>query len=321
MKPLTIGLLGASGIAQRSVIDPAHRRDDVRVTAVAGRKDPSAYAAEHKIPTAYTGYDALLSDDSIDLVYVALPPSEHARWTIAALEAGKDVLCEKPITMNAAEAIAVRDAAERTGHRVIEAFHDYYHPLQGWLREFVESGQLGTITEVTAEFNATNTFDPASLRHDPALGGGALMDLGCYPVHWVRSLFGEPTSTVATAELNPLGADRSTEATLTFAGGITCHLRTNAGEDATFQSFIHITGSAGTVHVENMVFPSAGHSIEIDRQGLSFVSTVAGDTTYDHQLSAVIDSLRAGTTLPTEGGDYVNNMKVIDGIYTAAGVR
>ena len=321
MKSFAIGLIGASDIATRAVIAPAQRREDVTLVAVAARKDPSSYAAKHGIATAYTGYDALLADSSIDLVYIGLPPSEHARWTIAALEAGKDVLCEKPITMNAAEAAEVRDAALRTGHRVIEAFHDYYHPLQAWMREFVGSGRLGTISAVTAVFNGANAYAPAALRHNPALGGGAVMDMGCYPVHWLRSLFGEPVSFAADAVLNPLGTDRSTDATLTFDNGITANITTSSADDVVSESSIHITGSLGTLKITNMVFPSRGHSIEVVLDGVSFITTVAGEETYDHQLAAVIEALQSGTELPTEGNDYVNNMRAIDGIYEAAGIR
>src|SRR5438552_11558978 len=119
----TIGVLGAAGIAVNAMILPVRRRDDVRIGAVASRSAAKAYAERHGIERAYDTYEELLADPGVDLVYNALPPSMHAAWTIAALRAGKDVLCEKPFTMTAAEATRVVDAAEETGRRVVEAFH------------------------------------------------------------------------------------------------------------------------------------------------------------------------------------------------------
>lgn len=125
---LRIGILGTAGIAPAAVIGPARRRTDV--VAVASRREESArqYAESNGIERFYGDYSALLSDPGVDLVYNALPPSEHATWSIAALQAGKHVLCEKPFAMNAGEAAQMLEAAQSSGHRLIEAFHDRYHP-------------------------------------------------------------------------------------------------------------------------------------------------------------------------------------------------
>jgi predicted dehydrogenase len=315
-----IGLLGAAGIAGAAVLLPVRRRDDVVVEAVASLSASQAYASEHGIPRAYSAYEELLADPSIDLVYNALPPSLHASWTIAALEAGKDVLCEKPFTMNAASARQVIAAASSTGRRVIEAFHDHYHPLSEWIRSTVASGSLGQILRASAVFNGSNPYIEGTLRHEPSLGGGALMDLGCYPVHWLRSLFpGSPTVTSAAADLNPSGADITMKASLTFPGEVSATVECSMVEGVTLQSSLVLTGSSGTLTVDNIVFPSAGHSIRLERDGVPYVTTVAGRTTYDHQLEAVLDALRTGSPLPTEGQDSIDNMATIDAIYEAAG--
>lgn len=316
-----IGLLGASGIAPQALIAPSRRRDDVTLAAVASRSDASEYAQRHGIDHVYASYQALIEDAEIDLVYIALPPSEHARWSIAAVEAGKDVLCEKPLAMNAAEASEVVAAATRCGHRVIEAFHDYYHPLFTWIQEFVSSGELGVPLTVTAEFAGTNVYDPTSIRHAPELGGGALMDMGCYPVHWVRTLFGEPTITGATAQLNPLGADFSMDAQMDFDRDVRGVVRASMLPGLALEASLHVVGSESTLHVDNVVFPSRGHSIVVERNGLEYISTVAGQETYDHQLAAVLHGLQTGQPLATEGQDSVNNMRVIDDIYRVAGIR
>jgi predicted dehydrogenase len=318
---LTIGILGAAGIAPGAVIRPARRRDDTVIGAVASRSAESArtYAQVHGIPSSYGSYEELLADPSIDLVYVALPPSEHARWTIAALEAGKDVLCEKPIAMNAAEAAAMVAAAERTGHRLIEAFHDRYHPLSRHIDEVVASGRLGAIRNLRADFLVSIPFDPASIRHVPELGGGALMDLGCYPVHWIRALTGEePTVVSATGTPNPLGVDMIIEAHLVFPSGITATVTASMAAETNSNSLV-IEGELGTLEIDNPVFPSAGHSIIETVDGIDRISTVAGLVTYDHQLETVVRALASGEPTLTEGADIIGNATVIDAIYAAAG--
>ncbi len=320
--PLSIGILGAAGIAPAAVIRPARRRDDgTAVVAVASRRGaPEAYAHEHGIARAHGSYEALLADPAVDLVYNALPPSDHAEWTIAALEAGLDVLCEKPFTMDAAQAEQVAAAAERTGRRVIEAFHDFYHPLQAEIRAVVQGGRLGRVHRATARFDAANPYAPDSLRHVPELGGGALMDLGCYPVHWLRTVLGEPEVVSATFAPNPLGVDLSIDAELAFASGATASLGASMADDVTLRADLVVEGDGGRLTATNLVFPSAGHSLVLEGGGVDRAWTVAGRTTYDHQLDAVVEGLASGAPLPTEGEDSIRTMRVIDAVYAAAGV-
>lgn len=321
---LRIGILGAAGIAPAAIIRPAARRSDVKVVAVASRREERArqFAERHGIDRSYGDYPQMLADTGVDLVYNALPPSEHAKWSIAALEAGKHVLCEKPFAMNAEEAARMIEAAHSTGCRLIEAFHDRYHPLSIELDAVRASGALGGITMLRADFSASNPFNPASLRHDPQLGGGSLMDLGCYPVHWVRAFMGEePTVLGASASLNPLGADLSIRADLQFPSGAQALVTSAMVEQAQhLNSSLEVTGTGGQLRVNNMVFPSRGHSITLTTEGLERTWTVRGLETYDHQLEAVVDALQTGRELPTEGSDCLANMKIIDAIYQAAGV-
>lgn len=321
-RPLRIGILGAAGIAPAAIIRPARRRDDVVIAAVASRSADAAteYAALNGIKTAYGSYAELFADPSIDLVYNALPPSGHAPMTIAALEAGKHVLCEKPFALNAGEARRMREVADSTDRRLIEAFHDRYHPLSLEIDAIVASGIIGDVVSLMADFSVSNPFDPLSIRHDPAVGGGALMDLGCYPVHWVRALTGEePRVISATATVNPLGADLSLDAALVFPSGITAQVTTSMIEGTPLNSSLDIVGTRGTVHVENMVFPSRGHSITTVIDSLATTLTVRGGDTYDHQLAAIVEGLNSEKSLVTEGEDSVNNMMLIDAIYAAAG--
>jgi predicted dehydrogenase len=204
---------------------------------------------------------------------------------------------------------------------VIEAFHDHYHPLAARVREIVAGGALGTIHSARAVFNGATPYDPASIRHDPAVGGGALMDLGCYPLHWLRTLFGEPEVRGAAATRNPLGADVTIVAELAFASGVSAVLAASMEPDVGLESSLVVEGDRGRLEVQNLVFPSAGHSIRLEIDGVPRASTVAGDETYDHQLDAVVRGLASGTPLPTEGADSVATMRAIDAIYAAAGVR
>lgn len=317
---LKIGILGAAAIAPAAIIDPVRRRSDVEVTAVASRgiERARAFAAQHDIPTAYGSYEELLADPAIDLVYVALPPSAHAEWSIAALHAGKDVLCEKPFALNGAEARLMVDAAAATGRRLVEAFHDHYHPLAA--RTKVLAGTLGRLTSVEGVFTFRNPFEPGALRHEPALGGGAMMDLGVYPLHQIRHLLDEePVRTVAVARLNPAGADESIEAELTFPSGVTGLLRASMSADV--ENWIRVVGERGELRVNGVVFPSKGHSISYTLDGIERTETVAGRSTYDHQLEALLAGLAGGQPMPTEGDDSVANMNAVDRIYEAAGVR
>ncbi|GAB3601065.1 Gfo/Idh/MocA family oxidoreductase [Microbacterium tumbae] len=299
----------------------------MEILAVASRSAESAerFAALHGIPRAYEGYEALLADEDIDLVYIALPPSGHARWSIAALEAGKHVLCEKPFSMNAAEARQAAAVAERTGLHLIEAFHDHYHPLIAELRRVVASGELGEITSIKAGFTADNPFSPTSIRHVPELGGGALMDLGCYPAHWLRALGGaEPAVVRASAVLNELGADIAIEADLVFSSGplagAAASLHASMGPGVSFDAPVVITGDRGEIRAENVVLPHKGHSLTSTVDGIVRTWTVAGRETYDHELDAVVQAIETGVPAATESADLVATMELIDAIYAAAGV-
>lgn len=320
-----IGILGAASVAPQAVIEPARRRRDVAVQAVASRRPGVAaeYARRHRIADAHDGYEALLADPQIDIVYVALPPSEHAKWSIAALQAGKHVLCEKPFAMNAAEAGAMVAFAQAQQLLLVEAFHDRHHPVFGHLLDLRQAGELGRIKTVKAEFAMTIPFDPRSIRHDPAAGGGALLELGCHPVHWVRAVLEEEPDLVVAASgtRNPLGVDESITATLRFPSGILADVSCGMGKGTPFKALLAVQCEHGSVEIENPVLPHRGHSIR-ERLGGGFRHhTIGGGTSYDFQLQALLDAL-AGRAAPLTGGaDAIGNMTVIDAIYEKAGFR
>ena len=320
---IRIGILGAAKIAPGALIKPVKKRHDCEIACVAARDETRAraYAEANGIARAAGSYEDLITDPDIDLIYNALPPNRHAGLTIAALEAGKAVLCEKPFAMNAREAQAMADASARTGRPLIEAFHYRFHPMFEEVLRQVKDGAIGRLCAIRSEFSVAIRYSPGELRHDPALGGGALMDLGCYAVHWARTVAGsEPRVTRASAKLSEHGVDLVTTAELAFEGGVTAQVRTSMAPGQRFKALLAIQGSEGALIARNPLHPSHGHSIAI-RRGLSVKRySVPGETTYDHQLAHVIDVLN-GKTLPLTGGpDAVANMALIDEIYAAAGV-
>lgn len=320
---IRMGILGAAKIAPQALIEPARRRDDCQVVCVAARDGDraSTYARQHAIPESLGSYEALIAHPGIDLIYNALPPHRHADLTIAALEAGKAVLCEKPFALNAAEARAMTDAAARTGRPLLEAFHYRFHPMFEDILAQVRNGAIGKLCAIKSEFSVAIKYRPGELRHDPSLGGGALMDLGCYALHWARTVAGsEPRVTQATSKLSEHGVDLVTTARLEFGGGVTAVVRTSMAPGQRFKALLAIQGTEGILVARNPLHPHRGHSVTI-RKGLSIRScTVPGETTYDHQLAHVIDVLKTNAPPLTGGADAVANMALIDAVYAAAGV-
>jgi predicted dehydrogenase len=179
-------------------------------------------------------------------------------------------------------------------------------------------GAFGTIKALTASFHVDIPFDPKSIRHDPSQGGGAMMDLGCYPVHWLRSFMqAEPEVHSASAILNPLGVDQRMEAELVFPGNIVAQMIADISSPP-FRGLLRIEGDKGVVELDNPCLPHKGHSLR-EWFGDSYREhTLGAGTTYDYQLAAFMDALETGASLPTGGADAIGNMTTVDSIYEAA---
>lgn len=314
---MRIGLLGTARIARHVVIDPARRAAGVSVVAVAAR-DPAraaAYAAEHAIAHVAPDYDALLARDDLDLVYIPLVNSAHAAWSIRALAAGHAVLCEKPMALDAGEARAMVAAAERAGRPLIEAFHYRHHPLMHWLVEQVRGGLIGTVRRTEGHFVADHPHDDRT-RWDRALGGGALLDLGCYPLHAMRTLFGKPALVDARARWIE-GVDAELTARLRFgAVDATLHCALDAGRRG---AGLTITGEGGKIVIDNFVAPQLPHRVTVTRDGEATERRFDGPGTFDAQLAHVRDVL-AGRAVPlTGGGDAIAQATAMDAMLAAAG--
>ena len=216
------GVIGAAGIALRKVIPAMQRSPLTPVMAIASRDKAKAEAAAKDlgIAKAYGSYEELLADPDIDAIYNPLPNHLHVPWSIKAAEAGKHVLCEKPLSLSVAEAkelIAVRD---RTKVKIGEAFMVHTHPQWLLARDIARSGRIGELRAATGFFSYFNN-DPANIRSIPEWGGGGLMDIGCYPIHTTRFVFGEePRRAIGMTEADPkLGVDRLTSAILDYPSG------------------------------------------------------------------------------------------------------
>ncbi len=320
--PLRFGVLGAAKIAPRGLILPAREGSEARVDLIAAR-DPErarAFALEHGIPRVAADYRAVIDDPDIDVVYNPLPMHLHAEWTIAALRAGKDVLCEKPFAANAAEAERMVQVAAETGRVLVEAFHYRYHPLFERVLAIVRSGALGRLRHMSAFFNVA-IVDRSDLRHRYDTAGGATMDLGCYPLHWMRQIAGsEPRVVSAKAIEGARYVDVSMQAQLEFEGGATGHMATSMADDQKYATFLAVEGERGTLSVKNPLAPHHGHELAWSSDGEPHAETVEGMTTYRHQLLAFVGAVRHGTRLPTMGADAIANMRLIDAVYRAAGL-
>jgi len=323
MNPLRIGVLGAARIAPNALIKPAAAGEDVVVASVAARDRSRAqeYAAKHGIPTVHDSYEALLADPTLDAVYNPLPNGLHGRWTMAALAAGKHVLCEKPFTANADEAKAVADAATKSGLVVMEAFHYRYHPVALRMLEIVTSGQLGALRHVEASvcFPLPRFHD---IRYRLDLAGGAMMDAGCYAVHMVRLLGGgEPDVVSAHAKLHKPDVDRAMKAALVFPQGHTGALTASMWSRDLLKISASAVGDKGRLNVLNFVAPQAYHRLTVRTADGKRVEQLSRRPSYSYQLDAFCGAVLRGEPILTPPSDSVRNMTVIDEIYRKAGLN
>lgn len=322
---IRIGLLGAARIADRAIIQPAAKRSDAVIAAVAAStlEKAQAFAQQFDIELALGSYDELLARDDIDLIYNALPPSLHAQWSIKALQQGKHVLCEKPFAMDAEEAKAMVAAAEASGRLVIEGYHYRFHPVFAEVERLLKSGELGTIHTVRSNFSVRIAETPGSLRHNVPLGGGALMDLGCYPLHWLRTLFGgTPQILWADAICPKPQLDSSFELRIQFPNGPLCYVGCAMSEHLSrhHDASLYLEGDKAQLEVLNLVAPHQGHKLCLTKDGVAHEYQIKGDTTYDHQLAHVVASIKGETKPLTGGRDAIDQMQLIDDAYKAAGL-
>ena len=323
MTPLRIGILGAARIAPPALVKPARKVPEVEVAAIAARDRTKAerFAAKHGIPTVHDSYDALLADESLDAIYNPLPNGLHGRWTIAAVEAGKHVLCEKPFTANAEEARAVAAVARPSGKVVMEAFHYRYHPLIERVLEIVRSGELGEIRRIDT-WMCIPLLLPRDIRWDLGLAGGTTMDVGCYALHQLRTIAGaEPEVVSASAKLRSPGIDRDLTAQVRFEDGRTGSIVASMASRRLLSLGARVEGSTGTMAITNLTGPQFFHRLKVTTGGTKRVEHVTKEPTYLFQLRAFAGAVLRGEPFPTDLDDAIANMEAIDACYRAAGLE
>jgi predicted dehydrogenase len=318
------GVLSTARIATVQVIPALQHASHAQVTAIASRHKERADDAARSLglTTAYGAYEELLADPQIDAVYIPLPNDLHVAWSLRALEAGKHVLCEKPIAMSASEAQSLVDGARRyPSLKIMEAFMYRFHPQWQRARELVGSGVIGEPRTIQSFFSYFNT-DPSNIRNEVEHGGGGLMDIGCYNISYSRFIFGrEPERAFGIADFDPVfETDRLVSAMLDFgaAGSATLTCSTQL---APFQR-VNIFGTRGRIEVEIPVNAPSDRPCRLWLQHDSTIDEVSFETCNQYTLQgeafsmAIIDN----RPVPTPLDDSVANMRVIEAIFESARV-
>lgn len=319
---LRIGVLGASRIAESAIVGPAEQLGH-RLVAVAAR-DPrraAAFADKHGVERVLGGYHEVITDPDVDVVYNPLANALHAPWNLAAVAAGKPVLSEKPYARNESEAREVAEAATLAGVPVIEAFHYLYHPVTLRLLELIGSGDLGELREVTVSMEM-----PAPADDDPRwsyqLAGGALMDLGCYGLHFIRrvaALTGDqPVITAARAVEHSPGVDA--DCTVELAVGDVRAVSFNSMTADDYRFGITVIGSRGRAFAHDFIRPNLDDRVTITSESGTAVERLGTRSSYSYQLEAFAAHIQNGVPLPVDGADAVTNMALVDAAYRAAGL-
>jgi predicted dehydrogenase len=324
MRTIRWGVIGTGKIGLTKTIPAMQRGKHCSIDAIASRDLEKARAAAGPlgIPKAYGSYDALLADADIDAVYIALPNHLHVPWSIKAIEAGKHVLCEKPIGLDAAEAEQLAAAAEGHPHlKVMEAFMYRQHPQWQRAAELVRTGAIGELRAIQSAF-AYHNVDPQNIRNQRDIGGGGLMDIGCYNVSLSRFIFdAEPSRVLGVATFDPaFHTDTLTSGILDFDGRhsvFTC-----STQIAGYQR-VHLLGTEGRVELE-IPFnapPDASHWLWHQRGRDTTVIDVGHHDQYRIQGDLFSLAILDDTPVPTPLDDAVANMRVIDRVFKSADAR
>jgi len=316
MNKVRWGILGTAKIAVTKVIPAMQRSEWCEIVAIASRDLSKAKAAagELKIPNAYGSYEELLADNSIEAIYNPLPNNLHVPWTVKAAEAGKHVLCEKPIALNAAEARTLIEVRNRTGVRIQEAFMVRTHPQWLETRRLIHSGRIGSLRSITGFFSYFNA-DPINIRNRLELGGGALMDIGCYPITISRFMYEtEPSRVIGLIEREAAtGTDTLTSAVLDFPNGhstFTCSTRLAPYQRMSF------TGTEGRIEVLIPFNAPNDRPTQILLNDETIEFPVCDQ--YEIQGTLFSRAIHKNREQPIPLEDAINNMAVIDAVFRSA---
>jgi xylose dehydrogenase (NAD/NADP) len=309
------GIVSTARIIER-VLPELEDSPQVELLAVASRSQDAAaaYASQEEIPRAYGSYEALLADQDVEAVYIPLPNSLHVEWAIRALEAGKHVLCEKPLDRRAARVERAFDAAERAGLILSEAFMYRHHPQTRRLEELVAAGEIGELRVLRSTFGFTvEGLEDVRLRTD--LDGGSLMDVGCYCVSAARLLAGEPEMAVARQVVGPSGVDVRFTGLLVFPGDVPAHF--DCGLDVPDNSLLEVVGSRGTLRVSTPFLITAP-GIELSRDGATELIEIPPAGAYRLEFEDVSTAIRTGDGPSLGRADALGQARAIEALYRSA---
>ena len=316
-KILNWGLLSTAKI-NRALIPPLRASKRTRLLGVASRNQSSAdaYAREWNIPRAYGSYEAMLADPEIDVIYNPLPNHLHAEWTIKVLQAGKHVLCEKPMVLTLAEADQIIAASQETGKVVTEAFMYRHHPQTFKVKELIDSGAIGEMQLIKGAFTFTLKRE-GNFRWIREYGGGSLWDVGCYPISFARMLVGvEPAEVFGWQVTGPEGSDDSFFGQMRFGNGV--HMQFDCGFTSTPRSFIEIVGTAGSMQVPNAFKPGRKSEFKIIRGDEMETIKIKGQELYLGEVEDMCNAILNQQPPRISLSDSRNNIAAILGLYKSA---
>ena len=309
------GILSTADI-NRKLIPGAHASPKVDLVAVASRDQARAdeYARRFEIERAYGSYEALLADPEIEAVYIPLPNTMHCDWSIRAMEAGKHVLCEKPMSRHPDDVTAAFAAAERSGRYLMEAFMYRHNPQTRKLTELVADGAIGELRVIRSTF-CYSLYDEDNIRLRPEVEGGALMDVGCYCVSGSRLLGGEPESVSAEAWFGPTGTDWLLTASLRFPGNVLALF--DCGTAATDRDELEAVGSEGSLFLDD---PWHARTPVIEVRVGDDVELIEHEPvdSYHLELENVSDAIRGEGELLLGREDAVAQSRVLEGLHRSA---
>jgi xylose dehydrogenase (NAD/NADP) len=309
---MNFGVISTANIGRKRVI-PAIQKTDATVQAIASRDSTRAeeVAADFDIPRAYGSYEELLEDDDLDAVYNPLPNSLHAEWTKRAADSGLDVLCEKPLGVDAEEAQEMTDYCADRGVTLMEAFMYRYHPRTERAVE-IATDHLGEIRRVDAQFHFTLP-EGYNVRLDPDLAGGSLMDVGCYAVTAARIFLGEPESVYATAvDRRDCGVETSLTGHLQFPGDRTATI--SSGFDESIHRYT-VLGTDGRLEVDRAFVPNGETTLRYTVDSRTVEETFDPVDQYKLEVEAFLNAVASGELPRTDGKEAVRTMRVIDALY------
>lgn len=314
------GVMGTANIGRAAVNPAIQASSNGALVAIASRDADRArdFAEAHSIPRAYGSYEALLEDEAVDAVYIPLPNSLHREWTIRAVVAGKHVLCEKPLALDAAECLEMDDAAHENGVKLMEAFMYRFHPRSERVVEMVRNGDIGTLKAIRSAFTfRLNRSD--NIRLDPDLGGGALMDVGCYCVNVSRTIAGEePEEVQATAQWTERGVDDFLAGMLHFPGGVVAHFDCALTMERC-ESY-EVAGTEGYIKVPASFLPGTDdaeiHHVRGARDSRSH--TIDGVDEYRCMVEHFADCVLNDREPRYPASEAAANMRVISALYRSA---